>query len=613
MKPVGMCRHVPRRDRHRPRPGAAAGLHDRRAPRTWRSTPSRAGHQEGPGRRPRVPAHQPPARLPGLRQGRRVPAAGPDDGLRPGREPLRRGEAALREADPDQRPRLPRPRALHPLRPLHPLRQGGGRRPADPLPWTAATRPRSTPSPTTRSRRTSAATPCRSARSARSPPTPYRFKARPWDLDQVESTCHDLLRRLPHRRAVVAQRGAALPRRRHRPGQLGLAVRQGPLRLRGGQQRGPPRRPAAARDGGELDRRSRWADALRAGRRAPLPATPARRPRSASSAAPGSPTRTPTPGPSWPRASSAPTTSTPSSATACRPRSCSACPGPRSTRSAPRAARSLLLGPDLKEELPVLYLRLRHAVVERRRHARRAHAAAHRPSSDLAARHAAAPARRRAASSCRRCSPAARRPRGRRHRRRRRRRRRGPPGRRPVTVVLGPGRRSPRRRRRRRRRRRHPRRPPRGPVPAAPCAAATCTAPSTWASPPGCCPAGSTLDAGRTWFRDRGWATVPAEPRPRRHRHPQAAADGRIDVLVLLGADPLADFPDRDLADRGPGRGPHGHRRRPVPHRPPPHRPTSCSPAAGPPRSTARTTNIEGRVSPSPRRSRRPAPPAPTG
>ena len=34
--------------------------------------------QEGPGRGARVPADQPPARLPGVRQGRRVPAAGPD-------------------------------------------------------------------------------------------------------------------------------------------------------------------------------------------------------------------------------------------------------------------------------------------------------------------------------------------------------------------------------------------------------------------------------------------------------------------------------------------------------------------------------------------------------
>jgi NADH-quinone oxidoreductase subunit G len=31
----------------------------------------------------------------------------------------------------------------------------------------------------------------------------------------------------------------------------------------------------------------------------------------------------------------------------------------------------------------------------------------------------------------------------------------------------------------------------------------------------------------------------------------QAAADGKLDCLVLLGADPLADFPDADLARRG--------------------------------------------------------------
>ena len=51
----------------------------------------------------------------------------------PGREPVRRGEAPQREADPDQRPGAARPGALHPVRPLHPVRQGGGRRPADPL------------------------------------------------------------------------------------------------------------------------------------------------------------------------------------------------------------------------------------------------------------------------------------------------------------------------------------------------------------------------------------------------------------------------------------------------------------------------------------------------
>ena len=87
--------------------------------------------QEVAGRRARVPADQPSTRLPGVRQGRRVPAAGQRVRVRPGRVALRRGEAALREADPDQRPRLPRPRAMHPVRPLHAVRQRGGRRPAD--------------------------------------------------------------------------------------------------------------------------------------------------------------------------------------------------------------------------------------------------------------------------------------------------------------------------------------------------------------------------------------------------------------------------------------------------------------------------------------------------
>ncbi|MEJ7721680.1 MAG: 2Fe-2S iron-sulfur cluster-binding protein [Ilumatobacteraceae bacterium] len=49
-----------------------------------------------------------PPRLPRVRQGRRVPAAGPGDEQRSGRVPLPRGEAPLREADPDQRSRAAR-------------------------------------------------------------------------------------------------------------------------------------------------------------------------------------------------------------------------------------------------------------------------------------------------------------------------------------------------------------------------------------------------------------------------------------------------------------------------------------------------------------------------
>ena len=77
--------------------------------------PDRRG-EEGPGRRARVPAREPPARLPGVRPRWRVPVAGPHARVRSGRDPLHRGEAPLREADPDQRRRAARPRALHPVR-----------------------------------------------------------------------------------------------------------------------------------------------------------------------------------------------------------------------------------------------------------------------------------------------------------------------------------------------------------------------------------------------------------------------------------------------------------------------------------------------------------------
>ena len=78
---------------------------------------------------------------------------------------------------------------------------------------------------------------------------------------------HLVLGRLPHRRAVVgATELRALPRRRRRPGQLGLAVRQGPLRLRGPQQRRPPRRAAGAAPATSSCEAS-WAEALGRGGR----------------------------------------------------------------------------------------------------------------------------------------------------------------------------------------------------------------------------------------------------------------------------------------------------------------------------------------------------------
>jgi NADH-quinone oxidoreductase subunit G len=67
---------------------------------------------------------------------------------------------------------------------------------------------------------------------------------------------------------------------------------------------------------------------------------------------------------------------------------------------------------------------------------------------------------------------------------------------------------------------------------------------------PGLLPGRVPLEEGRSFFVDR-WATVPAARGRDAAGILAAAADGAVDVLVLLGADPLVDFPDRDLARRG--------------------------------------------------------------
>ena len=66
---------------------------------------------------------------------------------------------------------------------------------------------------------------------------------------------------------------------------------------------------------------------------------------------------------------------------------------------------------------------------------------------------------------------------------------------------------------------------------------------------PGMLPGRVTLDEGREWFSEV-WSKVPAARGLDTTGILRAAAAGRIDVLVLLGADPLADFPDADLAER---------------------------------------------------------------
>ena len=66
---------------------------------------------------------------------------------------------------------------------------------------------------------------------------------------------------------------------------------------------------------------------------------------------------------------------------------------------------------------------------------------------------------------------------------------------------------------------------------------------------PGMLPGRVSLDDGRTWF-EKTWKRLPNERGLDTTGILIAAAEGRLQGLVLLGADPLGDFPDRDLARR---------------------------------------------------------------
>ncbi|MEA2829046.1 MAG: NADH-quinone oxidoreductase subunit [Actinomycetota bacterium] len=68
---------------------------------------------------------------------------------------------------------------------------------------------------------------------------------------------------------------------------------------------------------------------------------------------------------------------------------------------------------------------------------------------------------------------------------------------------------------------------------------------------PGVLPGRVALDDGRSWFADgSAWGSVPGARGLDATAILQAAVDHNIHALVLLGADPLSDFPDRGLARR---------------------------------------------------------------
>ena len=399
---------------------------------------------------------------------------------------------------------------------------------------------------------------------------------------------HHVLGRVPRHRAVEPQRAAALPGRRQRPGQLGLAVRQGPLRLRGGEQRAAACAAPLVRKAGELVEVG-WSEALdRRGRRH-LEA------------------RSTDGGPS----------------------SVAVIGGARGTNEDAYAWAKLakgVIGTDnvdaqLGDGLDPARARLglpRATIDEAgaRHHGRAARprpegraagpvpAAARRgrePADEASSSSAPAttgltplrleepppPARRAGGRWCgpwsaggrRPTAPASPMPTSPRSRSSSARagRRRGRPGLARRVARLHRGRTPPRCARR---------------VPAAtflPVAAPRQRArrPRRWALAPACCPAGSRLDDAGDALQ-AAWPSVPGRRRARHRRHPRAAAaDGRIGCLVLLGADPLSDFPDRDLAQRGPRGRRHDRGRR--------HR--SCQPSshAGRRRAGRRRLRREGR------------------
>ena len=343
--------------------------------------------EEGAGRRPRVPPDQPPARLPGVRQGRRVPAAGPDA------RPTGPGESRMVEEKRHFEKPIPISDLVHLDRercilcdrctrfakevagdPLIHFQDRGNQTQVNTFP--------DHPFASYFSGNTVQICPVGALTAT---PLPVQGPALGPRADRVH--LHVVLGGLPGRDRLLPQRGAPLQRRRHRPGQLGLAVRQGPLRLRGG----PAPRPARHADGAAGRRR-------RAGRR-PLVrrarrgrGRAARRPRAQRSRR------------AWPCIGGARLTNEAAYAWAKLakgvigtdnvdaqlgdglPADDRARPAPRHDRRGvrARAAPSSLLGPDLKEELPVLFLRLRHAVHRGRRQAGRAVARAQSALDELA-------------------------------------------------------------------------------------------------------------------------------------------------------------------------------------------------------------------------------------
>ena len=193
---------------------------------------------------------------------------------------------------------------------------------------------------------------------------PYRFKARPWDLEQVESTCTTCSVGC---RITVQSSDDQLLRYQgvdSDPVNWGWLCDKGRFGFEAVNCHDRLRSPLVRQ--GDSSSTASWAQSAR-GRRSGHPAAldvggpvVGR----ASSAARAAPTRTPTPGPGWPREVIG-TANVDAQLGDGLPAEVLWLP--RATIDEACAATTVvLLGPDLKEELPVLYLRVRDAAEKRR-------------------------------------------------------------------------------------------------------------------------------------------------------------------------------------------------------------------------------------------------------
>ena len=237
--------HVPGRDRGHPEaPDRAARRRSRTA---WSSTrrPTRVQGRAGGGGR--VPADQPPARLPRLRQGRRVPAAG--HLLRLGRRhlALHRAQAPLREAARAvaRSIAIDRERCILCYRCVRFSQEVAEdyqlvlqERGAHSFVGTFDGHPYVAPF----SGNIIELCPVGALTSQ-----PYRFRARPWDIEQRGLGLHALPGAVQRQLHRARRARPARARARQRRGRRRLAVRQGPLRLPGRPRRRAHHAAAAAR------------------------------------------------------------------------------------------------------------------------------------------------------------------------------------------------------------------------------------------------------------------------------------------------------------------------------------------------------------------------------